>query len=125
MPAWCRRPGTRVMRDAARRLRVATPEAPRAAAGRDARAAAGASGVRHSGVLGGLTSPGPVAAVVVAALIAFHLAVHQDEGGWVGKASWPGTTTLDGHLVEWEWLHVAETVVVIDADQPPPDSIQS
>jgi hypothetical protein len=53
---------------------------------------------------------------MVVSLIAFHLVVHQDEGGWVAKVNWQDTTTLDGHLVEWEWQHVDETVAIVDAD---------
>lgn len=63
--------------------------------------------------------PAVMASGLVLALIAFHLVVHQDEGGWVGKASWPGTTTLDGHLVEWEWGHVAEAAALVDAEGVP------
>jgi hypothetical protein len=69
--------------------------------------------------------PAVVAAAVVLGLIVFHLMVHQDEAGWVGKVGWPGTATLDGHLVEWEWVHVAETVDVVEGDREAPREIAS
>jgi hypothetical protein len=46
--------------------------------------------------------------------------VHQDEAGWVAKATWHDETTLDGHLVEWEWLDVRETAALFDARGAPP-----
>ncbi|MDQ3700966.1 MAG: hypothetical protein M3442_08620, partial [Chloroflexota bacterium] len=66
-----------------------------------------------------------MASAIVLALIAFHLVVHQDEGGWVGKANWPGTTTLDGHLVQWAWGHVADAAALVDAEGVPLRAIPS
>jgi hypothetical protein len=69
--------------------------------------------------------PGVVASLAVALLVGFHLVVHQDEGGWVAKVGWQGTSTVDGHLVEWEWIHVGETVALVDGEPGAPRVISS
>jgi hypothetical protein len=69
--------------------------------------------------------PGIVAAVLVLVLIAGHLALHRNEGGWQAKGHIRDTLTMEGHLVEWEWFHVGETIVLLDAQGNPPAQIAS
>jgi hypothetical protein len=66
-----------------------------------------------------------VAALVVLVLITLHLLLHRDEGGWQAKGNIRDTVTIEGHLVEWEWWHVGETVALIDAQGEPPRRIAS
>ena len=54
------------------------------------------------------------AACLGAALIAFHAVVHRDAGGWIAKGATLDTVALEGHLVEWEWIHVAATAGLLD-----------
>src|SRR5438093_6802263 len=72
----------------------------------------------------GRRSPLAAAALVVA-LIAAHLVWHRDEGGWLAKATPHDAANVSGHLVEWEWLHVGETVALADAVGTPPSPISS
>jgi hypothetical protein len=88
----------------------------------DARAAGRRGAAR---AVGWLTRPGVAAGLAVALLVGLHLLLHQDEGGWVAKVGWQGTSTVDGHLVEWEWIHVGETVAVVDGEPGAPRVISS
>ena len=51
------------------------------------------------------------------------MAVHQDEGGWVAKATWHDETVLDGHLVEWEWLDVRQTAALLSSQDDAPSGL--
>lgn len=55
-----------------------------------------------------------VAALLSLALILLQLAVHQGERSWVAKGALYDTALLEGHFVEWEWIHVGETVALIE-----------
>src|SRR5579883_2688879 len=62
-----------------------------------------------------LASRAPVVAAVLSlALVLAQLAVHQDEGSWVAKGALYDTAQLEGHFVEWEWIHVGQTVSLVD-----------
>ena len=49
------------------------------------------------------------AALAVFVLLTAHAVVHRHVGGWIAKGATRDTVALEGHLVEWEWIHVAAT----------------
>lgn len=66
-----------------------------------------------------------LAALLVAMLIGLHVAVQRDEAGWVTRGTPHDTVVVDGHLVEWEWSHLYQTVEILEGDLPPPREIAS
>ncbi len=73
-----------------------------------------------------LASRAPVVAAVLSlALVLAQLTVHQDEGSWVAKGALYDTAQLEGHFVEWEWIHVGQTVSLVDGTSRLPESISS
>ncbi len=67
----------------------------------------------------------PAAMLCAAVLIAFHIVVHRDAGGWVARGNLRDTSVLEGHLVEWEWHHVGEAVALLEAHGQAPAHISS
>jgi len=66
-----------------------------------------------------------VGVALVTALIGIQLLVHREEGSWQAKGAPRDTVTVDGHLLEWEWTHVGETIQLFDAVGESPPRISS
>lgn len=60
----------------------------------------------------------PTAVLLTLVLVLFHLLVHRDERSWQAKGAIQDTLTFEGHLLEWEWVHVGETVHLFDGVAP-------
>jgi hypothetical protein len=59
-----------------------------------------------------------LAMLLATVLISFHVVVHRDVGGWIAKGAPRDTSSLDGHLVEWEWEHMGRITRLLEAQVP-------
>ena len=66
-----------------------------------------------------------LAALAVVAFLALHAVLHLDVGGWIAKGAARDTVVVEGHLVEWEWLHVGATARLLAPETTTFEAISS